>query len=90
MISLARSRPARAAAGLGEQVRGVDGGRGERGEGTEQRDLFPLEDPRPPVRREQHPDDTVPEHQRHTEDRHQPLVPHPGVDGERCAGTGRP
>ncbi|BFO19329.1 hypothetical protein SHKM778_57170 [Streptomyces sp. KM77-8] len=68
-------------AGLGEQIRGVDGGRGESGEGTEQGDLLPLEDPGPPVRGEQDADDVVSEHQRHAEDGDETLVPHTGVDG---------
>jgi hypothetical protein len=69
-------------AGLGEEVRGVDGGRCQRGERAEQRDLLALEDPGPPVRREQHPDHMRPEHERHTENGDQALVPHARVDGE--------
>ncbi len=68
-------------AGLRQQVGGVDGGRGEGGEGTEQGDLLPLEDPGPAVRGEQDADDVVPQHQRHAEDGDEALVPHAGVDG---------
>lgn len=68
-------------AGLGEQVRGVDGGGSEGCERAEQRDLFPLEDPRPAVGREQDADDVRPEHEGHAEDRHQALVPYTRVDG---------
>jgi hypothetical protein len=67
--------------GLGEQVGGVDGGRGEGGEGAEQGDLLALEDPGAAVRGEQHADDVVSEHQRDAEDGHEPLVPHARVDG---------
>ncbi|MEY9490269.1 hypothetical protein RKD26_006063 [Streptomyces calvus] len=67
--------------GLGEQVGGVDGGRGEGGEGTEQGDLLPFEDPGPPVRGEQDADDVVSEHQGHAEDGDESFVPHAGVDG---------
>lgn len=69
-------------AGLGEQVRGVEGGCREGGEGAEQRDLLALEDPGAPVRREEDPDDMVAQRQRHPEDGDQPLVTHTGVDGE--------
>ncbi|CAM5646120.1 hypothetical protein SALBM311S_07539 [Streptomyces alboniger] len=69
-------------AGLGEEVRGVDGGRGQRREGSEQSDLLPLEDPGPPVRREQDSDHMGPERQRHPEDGDQALVAHARVDDE--------
>jgi hypothetical protein len=68
-------------AGLRQRVRRVDGGRGQGREGAEQRDLFPLEDPRPAVRREQHADDLGTDHQRHAENRDEPLVLHARVDG---------
>ena len=63
------------------RLRGVDGGRGERGEGAEQRDLLPFEDPGAPVGREQHADDVGPQRQRHAEDGDQALVAHARVDG---------
>lgn len=66
--------------GLGQQVRGVDGDGGMRGERGEQRDLFPFEDSRAAVRREEHTDDLAAEHQRNSEDRDQALVADGGVD----------
>ncbi len=68
-------------AGLGEQVGRVDGGRGERREGAEQGDLLPLEHAGAAVGGEQHPDDMVSERQGHPEDRDEPFVAHPAVDG---------
>lgn len=71
--------------GLGEQVRGVDGGCREGRERAEQRDLLPFEDPCAAVCGEQHPDHVRAEHEGHAEDRHQPLVPYARVDRQGVA-----
>ncbi len=68
-------------AGLGEEVGGVDGDGGVRGEGAEQRDLFAFEDPGPAVGGEEDADDLAAEAERHAEDGDEALVPHRRVDG---------
>ncbi len=81
MISLARSRPARAervsarrfAVSMAAAARG--------GEGAEQGDLLAFEDAGAPVRGEEHADDVVAEHEGHAEDGDQALVAYARVDG---------
>lgn len=75
-------------AGLGEQVRRVDGGRREGGEGAEQGDLLAFEDAGTPVRGEEHADDVMAEHQGYAEDGDEALVVHARVDGARVLEAG--